>query len=477
MRGWATIAGQSFCLHHVRFHMCAKLVVLAGPLCGEAFPLDGPALTIGRDTAAQLCIPDRLMSRRHCAVEVSEGGSFLRDLGSSNGTFVNGIPVRERALEHGDRIRVGESVLLFLDRQRGSRVGSDGEALTECVDRGTRQPPAAAEIDSPAAIVAEVLAGRATLQAHEMVGESAPMRAVHERIRKVAPADCTVLVLGETGTGKELAARAIHQNSGRARCPFVAVNCAALTESLLESELFGHEKGAFTGAVALKKGRLEVADGGTVFLDEIGELAPTLQAKLLRALQYHEFERVGGTRTIRVDVRVVAATNQNLPAAVAAGRVRQDLWYRLNVVTLTMPPLRERAADIPVLAAHFAAKYSKGRPVNLSRDAVQALSAYEWPGNVRELENAIERALVLGSDGRITVADLPEPVLQASPTAPGGLAAFHQTVLDAKRRVVLAAIERAGGNYTAAARLMGINPTYLHRLLRNLQLKGFTVRH
>jgi transcriptional regulator with GAF, ATPase, and Fis domain len=425
------------------------------------------------------------MSRRHCEVETGDGAFILRDLGSSNGTFVNGIPVRERALQHGDRIRIGDSVLLFLDRQGASHLDSNGEALTEgALDGRTTRVPrthppraAASEAESPVAIMAEVLAGRVTLQAHDMVGESAPMRAVYERIRKVAPSDCTVLVMGETGTGKELAARAIHQNSARARCPFVAVNCAALTEPLLESELFGHEKGAFTGAVSLKKGRLEIADGGTVFLDEIGELAPALQAKLLRALQFHEFERVGGTRTIKVNVRVVAATNQNLEANVASGRFRQDLWYRLNVITITMPPLRERRADVPLLAAHFAAKYSKGRPVELSREALDALRAYQWPGNVRELENAIERALVLGSSGRIVADDLPEGIVDASPALPGGsVAAFHQSVLETKRRLILGAIDRAGGNYTAAARLLGINPTYLHRLLRNLQLKGLTAR-
>src|SRR3954451_16484133 len=464
--------------------MCGKLVVLAGPLCGEAFPIEGSGVTIGRDTATQLSIPDRLMSRRHCEVQTVDGGCVLRDLGSSNGTFVNGIPIRERMLQHGDRVRVGDSVLLFLDRQEGDQARSTGEALTEGAfeDRTTRIPRplsrrADPEPESPVAIMAEVLAGRVTLQPHDMVGESPPMRAVYERIRKVAPSDCTVLVLGETGTGKEIAARAIHQNSPRARCPFVAVNCAALTETLLESELFGHERGAFTGAVALKKGRLEVADGGTVFLDEIGELAPTLQAKLLRALQYHEFERVGGTRVIKVNVRVVAATNQNLEANVASGRFRQDLWYRLNVVTLTMPPLRERRADVPMLAAHFAAKYSKGRTIEFSREAIDALSAYRWPGNVRELENAIERALVLGCNGRIVADDLPESIVDASPSLPSGtVAAFHQTVLETKRRLILGAIDRTGGNYTAAARLLGINPTYLHRLLRNLQLKGVAAR-
>src|SRR5262245_27591150 len=458
--------------------MSAKLVVLAGPRCGETFVVDAPAITLGRDPNSQLSIPDHLMSRRHCALEV-DGGSFtLRDLGSSNGTYVDGIPVRERLLVHGDRIRAGDSVLLFL--QQSEVDGEPAEGTGRVFDDLTQRIPRAdsdeaRELDSQGAIVAEVLAGRVALQAHDMVGDSAPMRAVYERIRKAAPSGCTVLICGETGTGKELAARAIHQNSPRARRPFVAVNCAALTESLLESELFGHERGAFTGAVAMKKGKFEVADGGTIFLDEIAELAPALQAKFLRVLQFHEFERVGGNRTIKADVRVIAATNQDLREAVAAGRFRQDLLYRLNVVSVTMPPLRARRADIPMLAAYFVAKYARGRPVQLSREALEALRAYDWPGNVRELENAIERAVVLGCSNRIVVDDLPESVLDSSAALPDGAAAYHRTVVETKRRVILDAIDRSGGNFTAAARLLGINPTYLHRLVKNLQLREFTV--
>jgi transcriptional regulator with GAF, ATPase, and Fis domain len=461
--------------------MTAKLVVLAGPLCGEAFPIDAPETTIGRDASVHLSIPDQLMSRRHCSVQSAADGRFiLRDLGSSNGTFVNGIPTRERILEHGDRIRAGDSVLLFMQSEHALTLGPDRpDSLAE--DRTTRIPHDFTEqrrlSDSSGAIVAEVLAGRMTLQAHDMVGDSPVMAAVYERIRKVAPSDVTVLISGETGTGKELAARAIHQNSPRARGPFVAVNCATLTDTLLESELFGHEKGAFTGAVSLKKGKLEVADGGTVFLDEIGELAPALQAKLLRALQYHEFERVGGTRTIKVSVRVIAATNRDLADDVAAGRFRQDLWYRLNVVSMMMPPLRARRGDIPMLAAHFAAKYGRGRSVEFSREALDALSTYDWPGNVRELENAIEHAVVLGRSDQIVADDLPDAVLEGSAALRGGTtAAYHQSVLDTKRRLIIDAIDRSGGNYTAAAKLLGINPTYLHRLLKNLQLKDVTAR-
>jgi transcriptional regulator with GAF, ATPase, and Fis domain len=305
-----------------------------------------------------------------------------------------------------------------------------------------------------------------------MVGDTPSMRTVYERIRKVALADCTVLISGETGTGKELAARAIHDNSPRARRPFVTVNCAALTESLLESELFGHEKGAFTGAVSLKKGKMEVADGGTLFLDEIGELAPALQAKFLRALQDHTFERVGGTRTIAVNVRVIAATNRDLAAAVSSGTFREDLWYRVNVVNVTMPPLRDRRADIPRLANHFAAKHGRGRPLAFSTEAVDALAAYDWPGNVRELENVVQRALVLGCSDHIDLSDLPDAVIESAGAATGEPPSrYHQNVREMKRRLILDAIDRSGGNATAAAKLLGINPTYLHRLMTNLRLR------
>jgi transcriptional regulator with GAF, ATPase, and Fis domain len=458
--------------------MPAKLVILAGPRCGETVSLDSAETSIGRDARNHLNIPDHLMSRRHCVVELSDSRCTLRDVGSANGTYVNGMPVRERTLAHGDRIRVGDSVLLFLNAGADAAPIEDAEehpAIDDRTQRITRSEATHRASEptpgSPDAIVAEVLAGRMSLQAHDMVGDSAPMRGVYECIRKVAPRDSTVLITGETGTGKELAARAVHQNSPRALRPFVAVNCAALTEPLLESELFGHEKGAFTGAYALKKGKFEVAEGGTIFLDEIGELAPALQAKLLRALQHHEFERVGGTRTIKMNVRLIAATNQDLQAAVSAGRFRQDLWYRLNVVGLAMPPLRQRRADIPMLAAHFAAKYGRGRAVELSPDAVDALRAYDWPGNVRELENAIERAVVLGCSDKIVADDLPAVVLQSSTALPRDGASYHRAVLDVKRRLILDAIDRSGGNYTAAARLLGINPTYLHRLVNNLQLR------
>ena len=406
--------------------MTARFVALAGPLCGEAFPIDGPEWVVGRDPANRLSIPDRLMSRRHCAVTFVDGRYHLRDLGSSNGTFVNGIPVGERVLEHGDRIRAGDSVLMFLTSEPPALRTALASAPGAVDDRTTRVGEALrAEAhrrgvpDSAGEILAEVLAGRVTLQAHDMVGDSPAMQRVYGRIRKLAPSDCTVLISGETGTGKELAARAIHQNSHRARRPFVAINCAALTESLLESELFGHEKGAFTGARRAQEGQFELADGGTIFLDEIGELAPPLQAKLLRVLQDREFERVGGTRTITVDVRVIAATNRDLAAEVAAGRFRQDLYYRLNVVSVddAAAARAARGHSQPGRALRREVRARSGG-VELSAEALQALTAHDWPGNVRELENAIERAVVLGSSDRITAEDLPDILFE--PVGDGG---------------------------------------------------------
>jgi Nif-specific regulatory protein len=310
---------------------------------------------------------------------------------------------------------------------------------------------------------------------HNMVGASPRMREVFDFIRRVAPTESTVLIHGESGTGKELVARAIHRNSPRADQPFVAINCAALTETLLESELFGHEKGAFTGAVAQKKGKLEVAEGGTLFLDEVGEMVPSLQAKVLRVLQEREFERVGGTRSIKADIRVIAATNRSLPEAVEAGTFRQDLFYRLNVVALTLPALRERREDIPVLANHFIAKAArkcKTRIKPLSPEAEACLVNYEWPGNVRELENAIERALVLGSGDAILPDDFPEAIVEIAAPGPSSVGKYHGALKDTKKQLVQQALQQANGNYIEAAKALGMHPNSLLRLIRNLGLKS-----
>jgi transcriptional regulator with GAF, ATPase, and Fis domain len=631
--------------------MDPKLVTIAGPPEGATFTLTDDVVVIGRDPSTRIHIDGLLVSREHCLIAREAGRFTLKDLGSRNGTFVNGVPVKERVLEHGDQILVGTSLLLFLagageappgrqsvhlderavptgstvrlrgedaqylkldelltglapsDRvahdlgallkistaiasirslealqrrlleltfeivpaERGAillagggreltsifgwdkRVGPDqafsvsrtvtGQVLREGVAILSNDVPEgdvpgaesllASDVCSllavPLALFEQVLgviyldtrapdvrfdeghlqlvtgiasvaaaalenarnvewleSERQRLQAdinieHSMVGASGRMLDVYHFIAKVAPTDSTVLIDGESGTGKELAARALHTNSGRAGRPFVAINCAVLTEALLETELFGHERGAFTGAVAQKRGKFEVAHGGTIFLDEVGELPLALQAKLLRALQEREFERVGGTRAVKVDVRVIAATNKDLKEAIKTGAFRQDLYYRLNVVALTMPPLRERRDDIGTLASHFAEKYGRKcnrRVVGISAEARAYLANHEWPGNVRELENAIERAVVLGSSEVIGADDLPDELLEKDPPADVTAMQYYDAIKAAKRQIVLRAIEQTGGNYTAAARLLGVHLTHLHRLVNSLGLRA-----
>ena len=310
---------------------------------------------------------------------------------------------------------------------------------------------------------------------HHMIGDSVPLRELQRNILRVAKTNSTVLIVGETGTGKELVARAVHQNSPRAAQLLMAVNCAALADALLESELFGYEKGAFTGAFAQKKGRLEVAAGGTVFLDEIGEMPLPLQAKLLRVLQERQMERVGGTQPIKLDIRLIAATNRNLEDEVRAGRFRQDLYYRLNVVTLKTPPLRERRVDIPVLAIQFASRFSAqcGRRISgISPEAEAYLMHYHWPGNIRELENAVERAAVLGSSDIIQLEDLPESVREIAQPAEVVLALGLQDAVDrAKRQAIAQAFQQASSDHAGAARLLGVHPNYLYRLMRNLGMR------
>ncbi|MBL8292519.1 MAG: sigma-54-dependent Fis family transcriptional regulator, partial [Bryobacterales bacterium] len=306
----------------------------------------------------------------------------------------------------------------------------------------------------------------------EFVGDSVAMDRVHELIRKAAPTQATILLTGENGTGKELAARAIHRTSPRVSRPFVAVNCAALKDTLMESEMFGHEKGAFTGAVLQRKGRVEMAEGGTLFLDEVGEIEAPLQAKLLRLLQEREYERVGGSRTLKADVRFIAATNRDLKEEIKAGRFREDLFYRLNVVSIAMPPLRERREDIPVLVTHFlqrATVLCKRRVVGVSPAAREVLMQHDWPGNVRELHNAIERAVVLGSSEWIEVEDLPEDLLESD--SGSHLPVFHEAVRDSKKRQIREAIQKANGNISEAARALALHPNYLHRLVTRMGLR------
>jgi DNA-binding NtrC family response regulator len=296
---------------------------------------------------------------------------------------------------------------------------------------------------------------------NNIIGSSPPMQRVFEIIDQVAPSKATVLITGESGTGKELVANAIHQRSPRASGPFIKLHCAALAESLLESELFGHERGAFTGAVARKDGRFTLADGGTLFLDEIGEISPAIQVKLLRFLQEHDFERVGGTQTLHVDVRVIAATNRNLPEEVAKGRFREDLFYRLNVVSLEMPTLRDRRGDIPMLAKFFLDKYAKdnGKPIeDFTPDALELLCAHDWPGNVRELENAIERAVVLTGGAQIEARALPSTVKPSKLVAVPGMPLIPgATMAELERYAILETMKATGGSTSKAAEILGIS--------------------
>jgi transcriptional regulator with GAF, ATPase, and Fis domain len=625
---------------------------IAGPFRGMTFSLPSGEASIGRESFNNLWISDPGLSPRHCLL-IRQGEQFtIRDLESQNGTLVNGMPVDEQRLRHGDQISIGGSILIFLlegdeenpkrnhveftetpafeassvlfrpedafylqpdkvfaqlpptprsvsdlnallklatgiggirdleslqwqllgsifdvvpaergaillldqpgefssavawDRARGpgqpvrvsrtivqrvvqERVGlvvndvfrdkalRQVQTLTElhicsvlCVPLVARGKALGAiyldsqhfsdQFDEARLQVMTAVAGIAGLAfdnvrhleqlrkenrdlraeislEHNMVGGSRCIRKVFELIRRVAPTDSTVLIQGESGTGKELVARAIYRNSPRAERPFVAINCAAIPDALLESELFGHEKGAFTGAGALKKGKLEVADGGTLFLDEISELAPGLQAKLLRVLQEREFERVGSTHPIKLDVRVVAASNRSLAEVVKTGTFRNDLYHRLNVVTLTMPALRERREDIPALAEYFIAKVGrkcKMRAKPLSAEARACLMNYDWPGNVRELENALEHALVLGSTDVILPDDLPEAIIEAGSSASALKAQYHRALQDFKRQLVRQALLQAKGSYLEAAKTLGMHPNSVLRLIRNLDLRS-----
>jgi two-component system response regulator AtoC len=314
---------------------------------------------------------------------------------------------------------------------------------------------------------APTAAGMAT-QVAEIEGKSQCMLDVYKLVARVAPSTATVLVVGESGTGKELVARAIHNRSPRANKPFVPVNCTALSESLLESELFGHARGAFTGAVTAKRGLFETANGGTLFLDEIGDMGPKMQAQILRVLQDGEMRPVGGTDSIRIDVRLVCATHRDLDADVKAGRFREDLFFRINVVTVRMPPLRERAGDIPTLVRHFINKIARreGRPeASVSPEALAVLSSYAWPGNVRELENAIERAIAVAKGNVVLQSDLPTDVFGATVIAPASILDDRPTLGELERRYIALVLAECGGNKKRAAEKLGIDRRTLYRAI------------
>lgn len=313
-----------------------------------------------------------------------------------------------------------------------------------------------------------------------LIGHSHAMQSIQKMVERVADTDSTVLIFGESGTGKELVARALHYNSHRRERPLVVVNCSAIPPDLLESELFGHEQGAFTGAVRTRIGKFESAQGGTVFLDEIGDMSPHLQAKLLRVLQEHEIERLGGNSPLRVDVRIIAATHRNLEEAIKEGRFREDLYYRLNVIPIRVPPLRERKSDIPLLVQHFVEKFNAARGKRLagfSKEAIEVLMNYSWPGNVRELEHLVERMVILQGEGVVEASQLPPPYSEAAqkkaqpgPLLPEEGMDLPAWVKETERALILQALERCGGVKNKAAKLLGINRTTLVEKMRRLGL-------
>ena len=353
----------------------SRVAVVEGADKGKSFEFDRPRCTIGRSSICDLTLTDRAVSGTHCEIEAVEGGWVLRDLGSTNGCYVGDVRLREAVLPLGARVRMGTTVLQI----------EPGKGVVEIpLSSGDRW--------------------------HELVGRSVAMRQVFAQLEKVAPLDVTVLVTGETGTGKELVARALHKSSKRAAGPLVVQDCSALPRDLVESVLFGHEKGAFTGATERRAGSFEQAHGGTLFLDEVGELPLDLQPKLLRVLENREVRRVGGAQTLPVDVRVVAATHRDLRAMVSAGTFREDLYYRLGVVSVELPPLRARREDVPLVAQalleQFCRRHPEMGPRTFGVGVTDRLSGLAWPGNVRELRNVVERAASLADNAEIGIDDL-----------------------------------------------------------------------
>lgn len=617
----------------------ARLLEIEGKNKGESFELNAEKIFIGRESGNEIPLNDGSVSRRHCVIEKRDNSFLINDLGSLNGTSVNGQKAENFVLHHGDKVQIGDFIFRFLSEtdddlpissivnfaedkldlsktvslkfeeaigamardlvalmQFSTKINAvrgleklQNEILTQIFEVIPAQEGAILLTDSEGdfneifglnrdnpndsvnvsqtivnqvlqekiAILANNVAsdeilGKAeslflsmtssliciplvllektlgvvylatnqtrsrfdeghlrflmaitgiaaiaienarnfeflerenerlraeTLLERNMLGESPAIKKIFSLIARVAPTDSTVLIEGESGTGKELAARAIHLNSRRKDKPFVAINCAALTETLLESELFGHERGAFTGAIAQKKGKIEMAQGGTLFLDEIGEIALSLQAKLLRVLQEREFERVGGIKPIKADIRLITATNRDLEAEVKAGNFRQDLFYRLNVVRFVMPNLRERKEDILLIAESFTEKFAhkmNRRLRGISTKAKKLLLNYDFPGNIRELENAIERAVVLGSSEWILPEDLPENMLESvdlQELAENSTLNYHEAVQEKKKELIRKAFHEAKGSYVEAAKILDVHPNYLHRLIRNLNIK------
>jgi DNA-binding NtrC family response regulator len=443
----------------------AVLIVLEGANRGAVFQLLPDVNRLGRESGCEVAVLDDAASRHHADVAWSvEEGFVLQDRGSRNGTQLNGLPCRAPTrLQPGDTIGIGQTRLLFAHADPDQGVSWAGQSTMVVpsaeVGAGEALTPVALELPP------------------ELVGDSQAFRDVLEQALRCAALDATVLLVGESGTGKELVARAIHRASPRRGGPLVEVNAALLGGALAESELFGHERGAFTGALARRAGCLERADGGTLFLDEVGELPLEAQAKLLRAVETRRFQRVGGAGEVQSDFRLIAATHRDLRAMVAEGTFREDLLYRLDVARLTLPPLRQREGDVALLAQHFLAALGghMNTPVRgFTPAALAALEAHPFPGNVRELRNVIERALIFARGAELTVADLPAELTRGAGAAAEPESAERPIVplAELEKREVARAMEATGGNKTQAAQLLGIDRKTLYAKLERHGLGG-----
>ena len=425
-----------------------RLVVLDGPSAGRSVVIEQQRVRVGRSQVCDLTLDDPSVSGLHLELIATDDGLLLRDRDSTNGTWAGDVRLREALLSPGAVFSAGSATLRY-------------EPLTDVVEI-----PLAAQ---------DRFGG--------VVGRSVCMREIFATLDKVAPSDLTVLVEGETGTGKEVVARAIHEHSRRASGPFVVLDCTAVARTLSESQLFGHEQGAFTGAVSRHRGAFEQADGGTVFLDEIGELPRDLQPKLLRVLEHQEFSRVGGSRPVHVDVRVLAATNRDLRQMVADGGFREDLYFRLSVLHVELPPLRDRPEDVELLVEHFLGRIENprfgGGTVSVAPEAMVRLAGRSWPGNVRELRNAVERAVSLADQPHLGPADFSDDrraLGTASPHAPGGelnvdtsrpFKEAKAEVVDAwEARYLRALVAEHAGNLSAASRAVGLTRYHLRELLK-----------
>jgi transcriptional regulator with GAF, ATPase, and Fis domain len=416
-----------------------KLVCLSGPERGQEHVISADVIRVGKASENDLMITDDTVSRVHFEIVRDAKGYLLRDLKSTNGTFLDGAEIKEAYIRAGSIIMAGAAELKFTPfEERIEILPSDKEVLGP------------------------------------MTGRSTQMREIFGLIERIAPTDATVLIEGETGTGKDMIARTLHQLSRRAQGPFIVVDCGAVAGTLIESELFGHEKGAFTGATATRQGAFELASTGTVFLDELGELSLDLQPKLLRVIEQRELRRVGGSKTLKVDLRILAATRKDLRSEVEKGKFREDLYFRLNVVPIVAPPLRDRREDIPLMVEQFLQQLAPDEEVALAEPTMAALMAHDWPGNVRELRNVIERAIALGSDPGSLVAPLGDRPLQSARTAIPTEFTAGLPFRDEKerwneqfeRRYLVWLLRRADGNISKAARDADMDRKYLHKLLK-----------